>query len=98
DALTWMAAREGEHALDQTKGADTTCGKGGVGPLFDHGPDALALADEPIDKRLLPRRGFGLAGARREHAGGDPSVHDHERVDVEDTHQVRIPLHSEPLA
>ena len=61
-------------------------------------PDALALADEPIDKRLLPRGGLGLAGARRKHAGGDPRVHGDERVAVEDAHQVRVPLHAEPLA
>ena len=37
-------------------------------------------------------------GARRKHAGGDPRVHGDERVHVEDAHQVRIPLHAEPLA
>ena len=93
----WRRVRA-EHALDQPNGADATCGEGGVGPLLDRGADALALADEPIDKRLLPRGGFGLAGARRKHAGRDPSVHDHERVAVEDAHQVRIPLHADPLA
>ena len=98
DALAWMAARQAEDALNQANGADATRGEGGVGPLFERGPDALALADEPIDKGLLPRRGLGLAGARRKHAGGDAGVHDDERVAVEDAHEVRIPLHAEPLA
>ena len=75
DALPRMAAREAEHALNQANGADAACGERRVGPLLDRGADALALADEPIDKRLLTRRGFGLAGARREHAGRDPGVH-----------------------
>jgi hypothetical protein len=97
-ALAGMAAREAQHALDQTNGADAPCGEGGVGPLLDRGPDAHALTDEPIDKGLLPRGAFGLAGAWRKHPGGDPGVHDHQRVHVEDAHEMRIPLHAEPLA
>jgi hypothetical protein len=34
DALAWMAAREAKHALDQTNGADATCGECGVGPVL----------------------------------------------------------------
>src|SRR6266545_3586821 len=61
------------------------------------GSDALALADESIDKRLLPRGGLRLDRARGKHARGDARVHHPERVPVEDAHEVRIPLHAEPL-
>ena len=97
DALAWMTAREAEHALDQPNRPDAPGRECRVGPLFDGGPDALALADEAIDKRLLTGRGLGLAGARRKHARGHARVHHHERVHVEDAHEVRIPLHAEAL-
>ena len=95
DALARMPAREAEHALNQTNGADATRGERGVGPLFERGPDARTLADQPIDKRLLARGGLGLAGPRRKHAGRDPRVHRDERVALKDAHEVRIPAHAE---
>ena len=95
DALARMAARQAEDALNQANGADAARGERGVGPLLERRADALALADEPIDKRLLTRRGLGLAGARRKHAGRDARVHHDERVAVEDAHEVRVPLHAE---
>ena len=60
--------------------------------------DALTLADQAIDERLLPRRGLGLAGPRRKHAGGHARVHHDERVALEDAHEVRIPAHADALA
>src|SRR5688572_26605879 len=87
-ALAWMATREAEDALDQANRSDAPGRECRVGPLFDGGPDALALADETIDKRLLAGRGLGPAGARRKHARGHARVHHHERVPVEDAHEV----------
>src|SRR5687767_13708338 len=98
DALAGMTAREAEHALDQTNGADTARGQCGVGPLFEHRPDTLTLPDQAIDKRLLACRGLSLAGTGRKHAGRDPRMHHDERVPLEDAHQLRVPLHAETLA
>ena len=92
-----MPPRQAEHALNEANGADAARGERGVGPLLERGADALTLADEAIDKGLLPRRGLGLAGARRKHAGRDPRVHRDERVGVEDADEVRVPAHADPL-
>ena len=60
DALPWMSSGQGEDALNEANGADATRGERRVGPLLDRRADALTLTDEPIDKRLLTARGFGL--------------------------------------
>ena len=93
-----MPSRQAEHALNQANGADAARGERGVGPLLERGPDARTLADEAIDKGLLPRRGLGLAGARRKDARGHACVHRDERVVVEDADQVRVPPHADALA
>jgi len=59
--------------LNEANGADAAGGERRIGPLLERGPDALTLADEAIDKRLLARRGLGLTGARRKDAGRDPT-------------------------
>ena len=97
DALARMSSRQAEHALNEANGADAAGGERRVGPLLERGADARTLADEAIDIGLLARRGLGLAGARRKHAGRDPRVHRDERVAVEDAHEVRVPAHAEPL-
>ena len=96
--LARMSARQTEHTLNEANGADATGGKCGVGPLFEGRTDALALADEPIDKRLLPRGSLGLTRARRKDASRDAHVDQDERIGLENAHQLRIPLHADALA
>ena len=98
DALARMASCQAEDALNEPNGADAARGERGVGPLLERRADALTLAHESIDVRLLTRRGLGLAGARRKHAGRDPRVHHDERVAVEDAHEVRVPSHADAAA
>jgi hypothetical protein len=97
DSLARMAARQPEHALNESNGADAAGREGGVGPLFQRGADALALADQAIDKRLLSARGFGLTGPRRKHAGNDASMNGDERVVTKDADEMRVSAHAEFL-
>ena len=75
-----MAARVGEHALDQTNGADATGGECGVGPLFERGSDTLALAKEPIDKRLLQCVEASASPARGANTPADTRAYTTARV------------------
>jgi hypothetical protein len=93
-----MSSGQGKDALNEANGADATRGERRVGPLLDRRADALTLTDEPIDKRLLTARGFGLSGARRKHAGRDPGVNHDERVAIEDAHEMGVPPDADPLA
>jgi hypothetical protein len=54
DPLARMAARQAEHALNEPNRADAASGEGCVSPLLQRRADALALANEAIDKGLLP--------------------------------------------
>ena len=91
DALPRMSSCQAKDALNEANGADTTRGERRVGPLLDRRADALTLPDEPIDKRLLTARGFGLSRAWRKHAGSDPGVDHGECVAVEDAHDDERP-------
>jgi hypothetical protein len=96
-ALARVAARQAKHALNEANGADAAGGERRSGPLLECRPDARAPTDEPIDKRLLPGRGFWLTGARRKQAGGHAAMDRDERVVVEDAHQMGIDPHTEFL-
>ena len=66
--------------------------------MAERGADALALAEQAIDKACCrveasPLAGLGRVGARR-----DGAMHGDERVPVEDPHQLRVPLHADALA
>jgi hypothetical protein len=82
--------------LNQTNGADATGSEGGVGPLFEVGPtrshwptSRSTNACCRVEASVLP-----AAQTPQRRPGHAP----HERVHVEDAHQLRIPLHAEPLA
>ena len=97
DPLARMLAGQAEDTLNEANGADTARRQRRVGPLLERGPDALALPNEAIDKRLLPRGGLGLAGARRIEAVPYAGVHGDERVTDENADQVRVPAHPDVL-
>ena len=97
DAFARMPPGESEDALNEPNRADATGGERRVGPLPEGRADARTLADQAIDKRLLARRGLGLAGPRGKHAGRHARVHHDERVALKDAHEVRIPAHADAL-
>src|SRR5262249_32458940 len=66
-------------------------------PLFQRRADALALADQAVDKGLLPARRRRLTGARRKHPGGDAAMDGDERVIAKDADQRRVRTHAEFL-
>ena len=96
--LARMFPRQAQHPLNEPNRADAPGGDRGVGPLPEDRSDALALAEEAIDERLLTRRGLGLARARGEQAGRHFGVDRHERVALENADQRGVPLHADAVA
>ena len=97
-AFARMLPRETEDALNQPNGADAAGRQRRVGPVLEGRADALALTNETIDKRLLPRRGLGLAGARRIHTLAHAGMNRNERVVRESTDYVSVPADADSLA